>query len=302
MRDLNDLYYFVQVVDHAGFAPAGRALGVPKSKLSRRVALLEERLGTRLIHRSTRRFIVPEAGRTYFSHCKAMLLEADAADEAIALTQSEPRGVVRLTCPIALLDSRGGDMLAAYLLQYPRVALHVDATNRRVDVVGEGVDLAIRVRPPPLEDSDLVLRVLSDRSQCLVASPGLLERCQQPPQSPADLAELPSMLLGTPQGDHAWSLLGPDAAQATIRHHPRLVTRSMTALRTAAIAGVGVVQLPRMMVRDWFASGELVHVLPDWQPRREIIHAVYPSRRGQLPSVRTLLDFLAAEFQALDED
>lgn len=110
------------------------------------------------------------------------------------------------------------------------------------------------------------------------------------------------MLLGTPQGEHAWHLLGPDAAQATIRHDPRLITRSMSALRTAAIAGVGVVQLPRMMVRDWFASGDLVHVLPDWEPRREIIHAVYPSRRGQLPSVRALLDFLVSEFEVLDED
>ncbi|NLY57449.1 MAG: LysR family transcriptional regulator [Gammaproteobacteria bacterium] len=302
MRDLNDLYYFVQVVDHAGFAPAGRAIGVPKSKLSRRVALLEERLGTRLIQRSTRRFIVTEAGRTYYSHCKAMLLEADAADEAIALNQAEPRGIVRLSCPIALLESNVGDILAAYLLQYPRVELHVEATNRRVDVIGEGVDLAIRVRPPPLEDSDLVLRVFSDRRQCLVASPALLERCERPPESPADLTELPSMLLGTPQGEHAWHLLGPDAAQATIEHDPRLITRSMPALRTAAIAGVGVVQLPRMMVRDWLASGELVHVLPDWEPRREIIHAVYPSRRGQLPSVRALLDFMVAEFQALDED
>src|SRR5690554_8203323 len=105
MRDLNDLYYFVQVVDHAGFAPAGRALGVPKSKLSRRIALLEERLGARLIQRSTRRFIVTEVGRTYYRHCKAMLAEADAADEAIALNQAEPRGIVRLTCPIALLAS-----------------------------------------------------------------------------------------------------------------------------------------------------------------------------------------------------
>jgi len=245
---------------------------------------------------------VTEAGRTYYSHCKAMLLEADAADEAIALNQAEPRGIVRLSCPIALLESNVGDILAAYLLQYPRVELHVEATNRRVDVIGEGVDLAIRVRPPPLEDSDLVLRVFSDRSQCLVASPGLLELCPRPPESPADLAGLPSMLLGTPQGEHAWRLQGPDGEQATIAHAPRLITRSMPALRTAAIAGVGIVQLPRMMVRDWLASGELVHVLPGWEPHREIIHAVYPSRRGQLPSVRALLDFMVAEFQGLDDE
>ncbi|CAM5494305.1 LysR family transcriptional regulator [Rhodanobacter lindaniclasticus] len=302
MRDLNDLYYFVQVVDHGGFAPAGRALGVPKSKLSRRIALLEERLGTRLIQRSTRRFTVTEAGRAYVEHCKAMLVEADAADEAIAMTQAEPRGIVRVSCPVAMLESRMGDMFAACLVRYPRVELHVDATDRRVDVIGEGVDIAIRVRPPPLQDSDLVLRVLSDRGQCLVASPALLERCSRVPESPADLAELPSMALGLPQGEHAWHLLGPDAAQATIRHHPRLVTRSMPALRAAAIAGVGVVQLPRMMVSDRFARGELTPVLPGWEPRREIIHAVFPSRRGQLPAVRALLDLLVAQFKALDED
>lgn len=302
MRDLNDLYYFVQVVDHAGFAPAGRALGIPKSKLSRRIALLEERLGTRLIQRSTRRFIVTEAGRTYYNHCKAMLLEADAADEAIAMNQAEPRGIVRMTCPIALLESRVGDMLAVYMLRYPRVELHVEATDRRVDVIGEGVDIAIRVRTPPLEDSDLVLRVLAERGQCLVASPALLERRSRLPASPADLAELPSMVLRSPQSEYSWHLLGPEGAQATIRHSPRLVTRSMPALRKAAILGVGVVQLPRMMVRDWLANGELTHVLPGWEPQREILHAVYPSRRGQLPSVRALLDFLVAEFQTLDED
>lgn len=302
MRDLNDLYYFVQVVDHGGFAPAGRALGIPKSKLSRRIALLEQRLGTRLIQRSTRRFTVTEAGRAYYERCKAMLVEADAADEVIALNQAEPRGIVRVTCPVALLESSVGDMFATYLVRYPQVELHVDATDRRVDVVGEAVDIAIRVRPPPLEDSDLVLRVLADRSQCLLASPALLQRCERVPESPADLTALPSMDLGTPQGVHAWDLLGPDAARATIRHHPRLVTRSMPALRAAALAGVGVVQLPRMMVRDGYASGALVQVLPGWEPRHEIVHAVYPSRRGQLPAVRALLDLLVAQFQALDEE
>jgi len=302
MRDLNDLYYYVQVVEHGGFAPAGRALGVPKSKLSRRVALLEQRLGTRLIQRSTRRFTVTEAGRAYYERCKAMLVEADAADEVIALNQAAPRGIVRVTCPVALLESSVGDMFAAYLVRYPQVELHVDATDRRVDVVGEAVDIAIRVRPPPLEDSDLVLRVLAERSQCLLASPALLERCDRVPESPADLAALPSMDLGTPQSVHAWNLLGPDAARATIRHHPRLVTRSMPALRAAALAGVGVVQLPRMMVRDGYASGALVQVLPGWEPRHEIVHAVYPSRRGQLPAVRALLDLLVAQFQALDEE
>lgn len=298
MRDLNDLYYYVQVVDHGGLAPAGRALGIPKSTLSRRLALLEERLGTRLIQRSTRRFAVTDSGQTYYEHCKAMLVEADAADEAIALTHAEPRGIVRMTCPVALLDTHVGEMVAAFMVRHPLVEIHLEETNRRVDVVGEGVDLAIRVRPPPLEDSDLVMRLLADRSQCLVAAPQLMSG--QTPQIPADLNGLPSMDLGLPQHEHAWRLLGPDGSRAAIHHRPRLITRGMLALRAAAIAGVGIVQLPSMMVRTQLERGELVQVLPGWAPRREIIHAVFASRRGLLPAVRMLVDFLAEQFRLVD--
>lgn len=301
MRDLNDLYYFVEVVNHRGFSPAGRALGIPKSKLNRRIALLEERLGTRLIQRSTRRFTVTEVGQVYYQHCRAMLIEAEAADEAIALRYAEPRGVVRVTCPVALLDARVGEMLADFMVMYPLVDVHLEATNRRVDVVGEGIDVAIRVRPPPLEDSDLVMRVLSDRAQCLVTSPKLLEK-HGLPLTPADLSGWPSLDLGVPQNDHVWTLNGPEGEQAAIRHQPRLVTRSMPALRTAAVAGVGIVQLPTMMLSEQIARGELVQVLGGWQPRREIIHAVFASRRGLLPSVRALLDLLAERFSTLKED
>lgn len=118
-QDLNDLYYFVQVVDHGGFAPAGRALGMPKSKLSRRLALLEERLGVRLLLRSTRKFAVTELGQTYYQHCKAMLVEADAAQRSIEAVQTEPRGVVRLSCPITLLHELVEQMLTTYMLRYP---------------------------------------------------------------------------------------------------------------------------------------------------------------------------------------
>ncbi|VFR41040.1 Transcriptional regulator, LysR family [plant metagenome] len=300
MRDLNDLYYYVQVVDHAGFAPAGRALGIPKSKLSRRIALLEDRLGTRLIQRSTRRFAVTEIGQSYYAHCKAMLVEADAADDAIAMTHAEPRGTIRMTCPIALLDAQVADMLGAFMVEHPLVTIHLEETNRVVDVVGEGIDIAIRVRPPPLEDSDLVLRVLAERGQCLVASPALL--AGSVPAVPADLSGLPSMAVGLPQHEHLWDLIGPDGARASIHHRPRLVTRGMLALRAAALAGVGVVQLPSMLVREQLARGELVQVIPGWAPRREIVHAVFASRRGLLPAVRALLEDLARRFAALDGD
>lgn len=301
LPDLNELYYFAKVVEHSGFAPAGRALGIPKSKLSRRVALLEARLGTQLLLRSTRSFAVTEIGKRYYQHCRAMLTEAEAAEESAALAHAEPCGVVRLSCPVALLAARVGGFLGEFMRQHPRVELQVDETNRRVDVVGEGLDLAIRVRPPPLQDSDLVLRTLAERRQCLVASPALLHRMGAP-TGPMDLADWPSLDMGLPQETHRWVLLGPDATRTEVRHQPKLVTQSMLALREAALLDVGVVQLPSMFVQDAIRSGALVRVLPSWAPRPEIIHAVYASRRGQLPAVRALLDHLYAQFEALQEE
>ena len=301
MHDLNDLFYFVQVVDHGGFAAAGRALSLPKSKLSRRIAQLEARLGVRLIQRSTRHFSVTEIGQDYYAHCKAMLVEAQAAQEAIELSRAEPCGVVRMSCPVALLNANVSPMLARFMLEYPRVEIHLEATNRRVDPVSEAVDVALRVRPPPLEDSDLSIRVMGERKQCLLASPSLLKKLGSP-KVLADLGRFPSLDLGTPQSDHAWNLHGPDGAEASIKHLPKLITRDMVTLRDAAVAGVGIVQLPVMMVRDELARGTLTALMPGWAPRREIIHAVFPTRRGLLPSVRALIDFLAAQFAAMDEE
>lgn len=300
MQDLNDLYYFAKVVEHGGFAAAGRALGEPKSKLSRRIARLEERLGVRLIQRSTRQFSVTELGQTFQEHCLAMLVEAEAATESIELQRSQPRGVIRLSCPTMLLDFRVAAMVAEFMAQCPDVQVHLEATNRRVDVIAEGFDLAIRVRPAPLEDSELILKVLAERSQCLVAAPALIDRFGAP-YGPADLGRFPSVGLGLPQFEHAWNLLGPDGASANIPHQPRLVTRGMMALREAAFAGVGIAQLPTMIVRDALDSGRLVHVVEEWAPPKEIIHVVFPSRRGLLPSVRLFIDHLAERFERLDE-
>ena len=300
MEDLNDLHYFARVVEHGGFAAAGRALGVPKSKLSRRVALLEERLGVRLLQRSTRHISVTDVGQTVYEHCRAMLVEAAAAHEAVEMTRAEPRGTVRMSCPIALLHVHVGAMLADFLAEHPQIELHLEATNRRVSPVSEGFDLAIRVRPPPLDDSDLVLRVLSDSGQCLVASPELLAACGQP-DGPEELSQFPSLSLGPPQDDHAWTLYGDDGAEVTIRHEPRFITSDMVALRRAALAGVGLVELPTLMISEDLSAGRLVSVLPGWAPQAKIVHAVYGSRRCLLPAVRALIDHLAARFEALDD-
>jgi DNA-binding transcriptional LysR family regulator len=300
MHDLNDLYYFAKAVEHGGFSPAGRALGLPKSKLSRRVALLEERLGVRLINRSTRRFVLTDVGARYFQHCRAMLAEAEAAQEAVDFLKAEPQGTVRMACPIGLLNFHVGAMLAEFMARCPKVNIHLEATNRPLDVIGEGVDVALRVRPLPLEDSDLALRVLSDRGQCLVASPALMDQFGMP-RSPDDLRHWPSLSRAIPQEHHAWHLSQGDQ-QVVIAHAPRYITTDMLALKSAALAGVGVVQLPVLMLQEELRTGALVSVLPDWRLPREVIHLVFPSRRGMLPAVRELIDHLVEGYRSIDED
>lgn len=233
--------------------------------------------------------------------CKAMLVEAERAQETIDTLTAEPRGIIRMTCPIPLVNAYLGAMLADFMVRYPHVTVQMEATNRRVDLVSESVDVALRVRHPPLQDSDLVMRILADRSQCLVASPILVQKLGFP-ATPAALSNWPSLGLGILQQIHAWVLHGPDGAQATLHHTPRFVTTDMIALRDAAVVGVGVVELPVIAVRDQLTAGLLVKLVPDWTPRRMIIHAVFPSRRGLLPSVRALIDFLAQRFEMLHED
>nr|WP_244832182.1 LysR substrate-binding domain-containing protein [Aeromonas hydrophila] len=240
-------------------------------------------------------------GRTYYEHCKAMLVEAEAAQAAIEMTRAEPCGLIRMSCPIALLHTHVGPMLADFMARHPQIRVELEGTNRRVDPIAEGVDVAIRVRPPPLQDSELVIRILAQRRQCLVASPALVAQ-QGLPTAPADLHGWPSMGLGAPRQHYLWSLFGPQGAHADLTHQPRFVTTDMVALRSAALAGVGVVQLPLLMVQEQLTAATLVKVVPAWEPKPELIHAVFPSRRGLLPSVRALIDYLVERFAAIDEE
>jgi DNA-binding transcriptional LysR family regulator len=291
MRDLNDLYYFVQVVDHGGFAPAGRALGMQKSKLSRRIAFLEDQLGTRLIQRSSRKFSVTEVGQEYYRHCLAMLVEAEAAQAVIDNVAAQPRGVIRVACVPGLLAYQMGGLIARFMALYPEVEVHLHSNSRRVDVIGEGFDLAIRVREPPLEVTDLIMRKLDESVHRLVASPELIARFA-PPAGPADLAGWPSLDFGPARRDHVWALNHKDGMTAAVRHAPRLVTDDLYMLHEAARNGLGVGLLPTITVADDLETGRLVDLLPHWRPGKWIVHAVFPSRRGLLPSIRLLLDFL----------
>jgi DNA-binding transcriptional LysR family regulator len=299
VEDLNTLYYFTQVVEHQGFAAAGRALDMPKSKLSRRIAELEERLGVRLLHRSSRHCSLTEIGQAYYQRCLAMRVEAESAAELIERNRSEPQGVVRISCPTALLNTWVGPMLTRYLLKYPLVELFIESTNRRVDLIHEGLDIALRVRFPPLEDTDMVMKVLGNSTQSVVGSPAFLSRLSTP-ASPADLSGLPSLHWGAAQREYQWELFGADGSSAVIRHAPRMVTDDLLALRHAAVAGIGIVHLPSVVVRDEIKAGQLIELVPGWAPRSGVIHAIFPSRRGLLPSVRSLIDFLGEEFSRSD--
>lgn len=296
MHDLNDLYYFVQVVKNGGFAPAGRALDIPKSRLSRRIALLEERLGVRLIQRSTRSFAVTELGQEYFEQCLSMLAGAEAAQEVIDRTRAEPQGTIRISAPPALIYYFLGDLVARFMVQFPKVRVYLRSFNRPVDVLREGFDIAVRVRFGPLESSDLVMKPMGMSCQSLVASP-TLARSLSLPAGPEVLSQMPTIALGNEQRESSWRLLGPDGSRISVPFTPRMVTDDMMVLKQAALRGVGVVALPLLMIRDELEAGTLVDVGAPWQPEPGSVHAVFPSRRGLLPGVRDLLDFMSSEYQ-----
>ncbi len=299
MYDLNELYFYAQIVEHQGIGAASRALGIPKSKLSRHLAALEDRLGVRLINRSTRQFSVSDLGQEYYQHCLAMLEGAQAAQSVIDSNQSSPRGMVRIACPTALLNFLVAGMIARYMGRHPEVEIHLESTNRQVDPLREGFDIVLRVGFPPFEDSGLTMKTLSRSPQELVASPGLLERFG-PARTLADLARYPSLDMGPCAPQFLWNMEGPGGVQATVRHTPRLVTDDMITLRRVALEGGGIVQLPRLVVFKDIRNGLLVPLLDDWRPRGAIVHALFATRRGLMPAVRSLLDFLAENFAELD--
>jgi DNA-binding transcriptional LysR family regulator len=299
MQDLNDMAYFAEVVARGGFAAAGRALGVPKSRLSRRVAELELRLGVRLLQRTTRKLSLTEVGEVYHRHCMAMRDEADAAAEAVAQAQTEPRGTIRVACPVTLAQTTLGTVLPLFLARYPHVKVDMRVSNRVVDLVEEGVDVALRVRPSLEDSGSLVVKNLGQTRSLLVASPQLLER-QGHPVGVDDLVRLDSVSMSATDGRAAWHLQGPGGLVHVLQHQPRLVADDLLTLKIAVLSGLGMCVLPAYMCTDALRNGQLVPVLPGWAPLPGVFHAVFPSRRGMVPAVRRFLDFL--EEQALGQD
>jgi DNA-binding transcriptional LysR family regulator len=289
--DLNDYAYFAQVVAHGGFAAAGRALREPKSKLSRRIAGLEERLGLRLIERSSRRFRVTDTGQAFYERCRTILAEVEQAETLVMQAQAEPHGRVRFSCPTGLVEPVSA-LMSGFLARYPKVRLQLVATDRAVDLIAERIDLALRVRTALTSDASLTMRSLGLSTRILVACPQMASRLGDPEH----LALLPGLSTNDAGDEVEWQLETEDGRSHRRRFEPRLACEDMTAVRQAAIDGLGVALLPDHVCRDELAAGRLVHVLPGWRGQRGIVHLVFTTRRGLPPAVRALIDHLAAGF------
>ncbi|MCY1214001.1 HTH-type transcriptional regulator DmlR [compost metagenome] len=294
MLDLKDVYYFVQVVDRGGFTAAGDSLRLPKSTLSHRVKELETSLGVRLINRTSRQFGVTDVGAEFYQYAVSLLQSAEVAEQAMRQRMAEPSGLIRVTVAVEVAQFALRNILPAFLSRHPKVGFVEVATDRLVDIVGEGFDLAIRGHTGPLQDSNLVQRPLARAPWCLFAGAGYLE--QMPPlEQPEQLASH-AIISMVRKGPLQWQLQGPGDRVVTLPVEPRFQSNSMMSLKEAACANIGVAALPGYICREELQAGVLRQVLPGWIAADARISALIPYRTGLLPAVRSLVDFLAVEF------
>ena len=301
MHDLNDLYFFHTVVSCNGFAAASRHIGVPKQTLSKRVARLENQLQVRLLERTTRRLRTTDVGREFYEHCQTMLAGVEAAEAVAAHSRVEPQGLVRVSCPPGLVQYLMVSLLPGFLTRYPKVRIQLKVFHRPADLIEDRVDIALRGRMQIDADPNLVVRQLGRNRPVLVMSPGLLTGCAGL-LTVERLADCPTLSMAENADDDCWELVGPNGEAHVFRHKPRLFCSSLDMLRAAAIAGVGVALLPKQFCWQDFQTGQLMHVLPGWNSREYINHVVFMSRKGMLPSVRALIDYLVCEVPKITDD
>ncbi|WP_246541490.1 LysR substrate-binding domain-containing protein [Collimonas antrihumi] len=298
MQDLNDLYFFANVVQEGGFTAAGRSLGIPKSRLSRRISELESRLGARLLQRNTRGIAMTDLGNRYYQHCQVVIAAAEAAELAVTSSLAEPSGTVRVSCVVPIAQSEVATALPAFLERYPKVNIDLVFTNRRVNLLEEGIDVAVRVRAPEDEDPNLATRRLRAATGLLVAAPDLMSRYAVP-QHPRDLVKLP--FLGAAERDRRVHLQldGPHNDRYELVAEPRLAVEDFALRKLAALRSLGLTMLPSDYCMEELRQGTLVHVLPEWTMPAGHVQVVYPTQRGLLPAVRVFVDFLIAHLSKL---
>lgn len=299
MLDLNDLYYFVRVIDHGGFAPTSRHLGIPKSTLSKRMAVLEDRLGVRLVHRTSRSFVVTEAGRDFYRHAAAALIEAEAAQEVVRGRLAEPSGTVRVSASIPTAQMSLARLLPEVAAAHPRIQVILEVADRFVDIAQEGIDIALRDHFAALPDSGLIQRRVGFDPTCLVAAEAYLTTHGMP-LAPDDLAQHHGLL--TAPAATTWLLRHERSGSVEVSPIPRFTANETTVLLGAADAGLGIACLPSRLCRASIESGSLVRVLPEWIAGGVTTTLLMPYRRGQLPSVRAVADFLIDRLSGANED
>lgn len=288
-----ELSAFVEVARRQSFVRAAEQLDRHVSAVSRAVMALESRLGVRLLQRTTRSVALSEAGRAYFNRCEALLAEFDSADAAARDLSASPRGVLRVSAASGFGLTRLIGVVPEFLATHPHVTMDLQLSNRFVDLVEEGYDLAVRVGT--LNDSRLVARRLAASRRVLVASPAYLDRAGAP-RNPAALAQHACLALEIGAHPQRWDLQNR-AKRFAIDVDGPLRSSNAVALLAACRGGLGISLLPEFAVTEALRNGELKRVLPGWTTEEQGIHAVYPSARFVPAKVRAFVDFLAEKLR-----
>jgi DNA-binding transcriptional LysR family regulator len=297
MLNLNDFFYFVQVVERGGFTAAGRTLGMPKSTLSYRMQQLESELGVRLLNRNSRHFRPTQAGEEFYKQALSMVRAAEEAEALVRQRVKVPSGVVRFTAAIGTAQFALREIVMNFMREYPRIDLVEHVTSRQVDLLAENIDVAIRAHSGALPDSTLVRRTLATAPWILVAGTEALKK-RGSPQAPQDLEQFPSLAVWRSNISTAWRLRAQSRAQGghsevVLPLTPRLISNDMSTLKRAAVQGLGIVALPAYICKTELRSGELTRVLPGWLADESTFTALLPHRRGLLPAIRSFVDYLA---------
>lgn len=294
MDTLNDVAVFVQVVNSGSFTAAADALGLSKSVVSKYVTRLEDRLGARLLNRTTRRLSLTEVGRAFFERSERGLLEIEEAEMEVSRLQGEPRGQLRINCPMSFGILHVAPLLPAFQARYPSLAVDMTLDDRRVDVVDEGVDLAIRIGDLP--DSSLVARRLGPCRHVVCGTPGYFAR-HGVPQVPEDLADHATLTFRYHASPNEWRFVGPNGAYHKVALQSRLQMNNSLALREAVLQGAGVTLTPTFVVGADIRAGRLRAVLSDYAAMEVSIYAVYPQRKHLSPKIRAFVDFMLEQIQ-----
>jgi DNA-binding transcriptional LysR family regulator len=293
MQNLTDIAIFVKVVELSSFTAAAEALEMSQPVVSKAVTRLEEKLGARLLNRTTRRLSLTEAGSELYRRSVHALEEIENAELEVARFQTEPRGTLRVSAPMSFSILQLGPVIQTFMDRYPGVSVELSMDDRQVDLVQEGFDLAIRIGR--LRDSSLIARKICPCRQVICASPAYLAK-RGTPERPEDLFEHNCILYSLLSAPREWRLVDAEGNEHIVPVHGTLQSNNGLVNRAAAMAGGGIILLPTFYLCDQLRSGELKPILCQFKPEEIAVHAVYPERRNLMPKVRAFVDFVAATF------